>query len=178
MTSPRTAILFVTLAVASLAADAGTKDDAARNPTAGDAGPSCLRCGSTCGLEPICVCEPGIKKVPRAEYDVACEPICIAGCGSKPWCGRGCTEAGCTTCGPDGDDCPGRVRSRKTLRRETVEDEVCVVNRRVAYLCDACSRSGVTGCTAPGRGGSHPETRPGCTLWDALCWPWRGSSAR
>jgi hypothetical protein len=49
-----------------------------------DEKPACMHCGATCGLEPICVCEPGTKKQPKVEFDVKCEPICVAGCGSKP----------------------------------------------------------------------------------------------
>lgn len=61
----------------------------------------CLRCGSTCDLEPICVCTPCTTKKPKAEYDVDCEPICLAVCASRPWrVGTG-DSVSCTSCGPE-----------------------------------------------------------------------------
>ena len=108
--------------------------------------PACVRCGATCDLEPICVCSPGTKKVPKTEYDVACEPICVAACGSTPWSrGLRTPAAGCS-CVDVPCDCPGRVREVKRLRKQTVEEETCVVERRVEYLCSACSGRTAVGC--------------------------------
>jgi len=123
---------------------------------AAKAKPACLRCGATCDLEPICICTPGTRKKPRAEYEVDCEPICLAGCASRPWqlC-RG-RAAGCADCGPEPCDRAGRVRNRKLLRKDLIDDQVCVVERSVAYLCGACAGRTTAGCCMPG----SEQTRP------------------
>lgn len=103
--------------------------------------PACMQCGATCCLTAICVCEPGTKKKPKTEYEVECEPICMAGCGSLPWpFGRHESRVGCTDCGLRPCDCPGRVRYRKTLTKTTVDEEVCTIERTVGYLCQACAK--------------------------------------
>ena len=131
------------------------------------AGPACLRCGATCDLEPICVCTPGTKKEPKIEYDVDCEPICLAGCGSRPWQFGRRDPVGCTACGLEPSDWPGRVRNRKLLRKETVEEEVCVVERSVAYLCGPCAGRAASGCC-----GNAADT-PAASWWWRLTSSWR-----
>jgi hypothetical protein len=89
---PGRTITALLLTVALLACGAADKDKtAAKDKTADkkdaskkDEKPACMHCGATCGLVPICVCESGTKKKPKVEFDVKCEPICVAGCGSKP----------------------------------------------------------------------------------------------
>lgn len=101
--------------------------------------PACLHCGATCGLEPVCVCEPGTKKQPKVEFEVSCEPICVAGCGSKPWpLGRWHGRGGCTSCCAEPCACRGWVRNRKKLTRETTEEEIPAIKRSVAYVCAGC----------------------------------------
>jgi hypothetical protein len=106
----------------------------------------CLRCGSTCDLEPVCVCTPSTKKKPKVEYEVDCEPICLAGCASRPWRVGHCHPVGCTSCDPEPCDCPSRIRSRKLLRKETTDEDVRVVERNVAYLCGPCAGRASPGC--------------------------------
>lgn len=114
--------------------------------------PTCLRCGATCDLKPVCVCTPGTRKKPKVEYEVDCEPICLAGCASRPWQVGPCHPVGCTSCGPKPSDCPSRIRNRKLLRKETTDEEVCMVERNVAHLCGPCANRAGPGCCdeAPG----------------------------
>jgi hypothetical protein len=102
--------------------------------------PACLRCGATCDLVPTCVCEPGTKKQPKVEFETTCEPICIPACGGWPWPfgGHG-DRVGCVSCCREPCDCASRVRYRKKLQQETVDEEVPVVTRKVAYLCGCCA---------------------------------------
>ena len=157
----RPIITAMLLAAALLACGAADKDKAADKPKAStkekdkdnkdkskdDKKPACMHCGATCCLEPICVCEPGTKKKPKNEYETKCEPICVAGCGSKPWPFDWCHErAGCTSCCAEPCRCPGWVRNRKTLKKETVDEEVPIIKRKVAYVCDACAGCGPVAC--------------------------------
>jgi hypothetical protein len=101
--------------------------------------PACMHCGATCGLEPVCVCQPGTKKKPKVEFEVTCEPICVAGCGSKPWpFGRWHDRGGCTSCCAEPCACRGWVRNRKKIKRETTDEEVPAIKRTVAYVCGTC----------------------------------------
>ena len=143
ITSRRMAILTLGAALAAIAA--------AEKPKA----PACRSCGSTCGLEPICVCEPGTKKKPKVEFGTECEPVCIPGCGSRPWpWGDRHPGGGCTSCCDEPCRCPGRVRSCKRLTKTTVDEEVPVIERRVEYVCAACASGGRPSCCAP------PAPRP------------------
>jgi hypothetical protein len=105
----------------------------------------CMHCGATCGLEAVCVCECGTKKTPKTEYEAKCDPICVPRCSGLPWpfsrCHRG---AGCTDC--QSDACRAWVRHRKTLVRETKDEEVSVIERKVKYVCRRCAATGKTGC--------------------------------
>lgn len=152
-------------------AEADAKGKAAKDPkkaSSGDEKPACMRCGATCGLEPICVCEPGTKKRPKTEFDVECGPICIAGCGDpfdrkgSPAC-TGCT--GCTHGGPEPCECRGRVRVVKKLVRKTVDEEVPTVERKVKYVCDCCAGR----CTA---GRHEGPCRRGKTPWWSRLLAW------
>jgi hypothetical protein len=109
--------------------------------------PACMHCGATCGLAAVCVCEPGTKMRPKTEFEVKCEPICVAGCGSKPWHLHRCRDrATCTSCCEEPCECPSRVRSCKRLRLETVDEEVPTVVRKVKYVCDCCAGRCAAGC--------------------------------
>jgi hypothetical protein len=141
-----------------------------------DGQPACMQCGATCGLRPVCVCKPGTKTVPEPEFSTTCEPVCIPGCGSKPWpwCrpGRwpGCTSCtdSCTDCGDEPCNCPGRVRQRKVLVWKTVDAEKPVVKHSVGYLCcrcEAAQRPQGHGCCTPHRGAWQ-----GCLDWIASLW--------
>lgn len=143
MTSrPVTALLLVATVLACGAADKDEKD----RP------PACMHCGATCGLVPICVCEPGTKKKPNVEFDVTCEPICVAGCGSTPWpFGRGHDRVGCTSCCAEPCQCRGWVRNCKKLKSETTDEEVPTIKRKVAYVCGCCARGPTVGCCGGGR---------------------------
>lgn len=133
--------------------------------TGASTAPACLRCGATCGLEPICVCSSGTKKKPHAEYEVECERFCVAGCSSAPWPFGRRAAVECTSCAEESCDCPGRVRTKKLLRKTMVDEEICVVERSVAYLCGSCSGRGSASCcdTRPA------ERRP--SWWSKLT-PW------
>lgn len=125
---------------------------------------ACMHCGATCDLRPICRCEPGTKKTPRTEYEVDCKPICLPSLGSDSG-GPACGRVGCAACEPGLLGCPGTIRCRKTLRKQIVEDETCVIERRVAWVCASCAGEPPSGCT-----GSPP---PGRTWWSWL-FPWAG----
>ena len=167
---PRHATLAAALFAATLTARAAAPEKMTGKPetaSAAPAAPACIRCGATCGLEAICVCSPGTKKIPKVEYEVDCEPICMPGCGSTPWSFGRREPAGCSSCTVEQPACPGRVRTRKLLRKETTEEEICVVERRVEYLCGPCSgRTPATCC------GSDRKPRP-ATWWERLTawWP-------
>ena len=45
--------------------------------------PACIHCGATCRLEAVCVCECGVKKKPKTEYEAPCDPICVPRCSSR-----------------------------------------------------------------------------------------------
>jgi len=149
-------------------AKAGDKDKAAGKKDAAkkDEKPACMHCGGTCCLVPICVCEPGTKKKPQVEFEVKCEPMCVAGCGSKPWPFGQCHDrVGCTSCCEEPCRCPGWVRSRKMLKKETVDEEVPTIKRKVAYVCDTCAGRG-TGCC-----GDRCDHRQ-AGWWTHLTWWW------
>lgn len=100
---------------------------------------SCMHCGATCGLEPVCVCEPSTKKQPKVEFEVSCEPICVAGCGSKPWpLGGWHGRSGCTSCCAEPCACRGWVKHRQTLERQSTDEEIPTIKRSVAYVCAGC----------------------------------------
>lgn len=136
---------------------------------------ACMHCGSTCKLTPICICKPGKKKQPRNQFETSCEPICVAGCGSKPW-PFSRTEAGlgCTGCCDGPGRCSGWVRQRKKLTNKTIDEEVPTIERRVASICQTCAGDGCAatctacGCLAPS------EHRAGGWWARFACWlePW------
>lgn len=143
----------------------GDQGPSAKKTAKADTTPACRHCGATCGLAAICVCEPSTKKQPKVEFDVECEPICIAGCGSRPWpwgkCGN---RVGCTNGCQDRCRCPSWVRSRKQLKKETVEEDVPTIKRKVAYVCDGCAGR----CT--GGGGAVGPCRRLASWWTRLGW--------
>lgn len=133
-----------------------------------DDSPACMHCGATCGLEPICVCESGTKKRPKFEFDTTCEPICVPACGSHVWPFRArAAGTGCTTCCEEPCACPGRVRSCKKLKKETVDEEVPTVVRKVKYVCAGCGGRGTVGCCDV----EQPRRRPSA-WWTDLTWWW------
>ena len=111
--------------------------------TAKEKSPACMHCGATCCLEAVCVCKQGKKKKPVTEYETKCEPICVARCSGPPWARR---PAGCTECPPDQCRCPGWVRTRKTLVKETRDEEVDTLERSVGYVCATCAGRGPLSC--------------------------------
>jgi hypothetical protein len=146
MTGKRWCALLVVAAALPCGATAAAADKAAAKP------PSCMQCGATCGLRAVCVSTPDTKTVPKPEFSTTCEPICIAGCGSRPWpwCRQG-RASGCTSCTDCGDEpcvCAGRVRQRKVLVRKTVDTEKPVVKRSVGHLCCRCEAARQPQCHA------------------------------
>jgi hypothetical protein len=132
--------------------------------------PACRHCGATCGLVPVCVCEPGTKKKPKNQYQTTCEPICVAGCSTKPWpFGGRHDRTRCTSCCAEPCACPGWVRNRKTLKKETVDEEVPTIKRTVAYVCDPRAGRG-TGCCGMGQPRSS-------SWWTRLTWWLPGTKA-
>lgn len=139
------------------------KDDKEKSKP--DEKPACMHCGATCGLAPICVCEPGTKQKPKVEFDVKCEPICVAGCSGRPWpFGRCGAHVGCTTCCEEPCRCPGWVRNCKKLKKETIDEEVPTIKRKVAYVCACCSGRCTAGCCE-----AAPRSRPD-SWWPRLTW--------
>jgi hypothetical protein len=107
--------------------------------------PTCMHCGARCGLEAVCVCECGTKKKPNTEYEAKCDPICVPRCSGLPWPFSRCRHGGgCTDC--QSDACRAWVRHRKTLVKETKDEEVSVIERKVKYVCCRCAATGKTGC--------------------------------
>ena len=107
--------------------------------------PKCMHCGAKCGLEAVCVCECGTKKKPKTEYEAKCDPICVPRCSGLPWPFSRCRHGGgCTDC--QSDACRAWVRHRKTLVKETKDEEVSVIERKVKYVCCRCTATGKTGC--------------------------------
>lgn len=156
MTTPRPALVLGLLAAAMACATAADKP----------APPSCMSCGATCGLTPICVCTPGTKKQPEPEFSTECETFCVPGCSSRPWpLGHRDSSATCTSCCDDPAGCPGHVRVRKKLTKKTVDKEVATIERSVNYLCCRCARGpAATSCTTP-----PPATN---TRWSDRLWSW------
>ena len=127
--------------------------------------PVCMHCGATCGLEAVCVCECGTKKKPKTEYEAKCDPICVPRCSGLPWPFSHCRHgSGCTEC--PSDTCRAWVRQRKTLVKETKDEEVSVIDRKVKYVCCRCASRGKTGCC-----GAEPA-EPGGWWPHWLQWRW------
>jgi hypothetical protein len=150
----------------STTAKAAAKPQAADDKTASPnhAKPACMHCGATCGLVPVCVCEPGTKKKPKNQYQTTCEPICVPGCSTKPWPFGGWHDrTRCTSCCAEPCACPGWVRNRKTLKRETVEEDVPTIQRKVAYICDPYAGRGTSCCDI------ERPPRPS-SWWSRLTW--------
>jgi len=177
----QTAALLATLALACPLAGAADPAPASKQAGSGaatppkadktdkaDAKPACRVCGGTCGLEPICVCEPGTKKKPKTTYSMRCEPVCVP--TPCPWHGgEGGRHALSCAGGPCSGGCGGAtVRTKKSLLKTIKEEEVDMVTRKIEHVCRHCSgretASSCTSCTDPG------PTRS----W----WPWAWLLAR
>ena len=130
--------------------------------------PACMHCGATSGLAPICMCEPGTKKRPKTDVVVTCEPLCVAGCTTKPWFLGWChNHATCTSCCEEPCECPSRVRWCRRLTRDTVDEEVPTIVRSVKYVCRCCSGTCSAGCCGAGR-----RCPPLPAWWMNLTWWW------
>jgi hypothetical protein len=156
MRSPsRIAAVLASIALAWPVPGAGTRAEAGKPSKAADSKPVCRVCGGTCGLEPICVCEPGTKKKPKTSYSMRCEPVCVP--APSPWHGGGgLRHAPSCTGGPCDGGCGGAtVRTKKSLLKTIKEEEVDVVTRKIEHVCRHCSgretASSCTSCTDPGR---------------------------
>lgn len=159
-------VMIVVLTVVAVCAGAAEKSDGKKDAAKKDESPACMCCGATCGLVPTCVCEPGTKKQPKVEFETTCEPICIPACGGWPWPFGGRRDrVGCTSCCQEPCDCASRVRFCKKLKKETVDEDVPVVNRTVAYLCRGCTGNNRARCC-----GGAPQQR--ATWWTNLTWWW------
>ena len=133
--------------------------------------PACGRCGATCGLVAFCRCEPGTKKKPKVEYDVKCDPICVAGCGGLP-CRHGRGGGSCCDDRCSEACCNAWVRQRKVLKKTTTDEEVETIKRTVEYVCCRCLEppdcAASTSCTEPGR--RHEGWFPAVwEWWSQLC---------
>ena len=119
--------------------------------------PACMHCGATCGLEAVCVCRPGTKKIPQTEYEAKCDPLCVPRCGGPPWpWGRKGPAGGCNGCEAECHD--AWVRQRKKLVVEKKDEEQPTIERHVAWVCRACAPRAPVGCT----GDAAAPRRPGC----------------
>ena len=129
--------------------------------------PKCMHCGAKCGLEAVCVCECGTEKKPKTEYEAKCDPICVPRCSGLPWPFSRCRHGGgCTDC--QSDACRAWVRHRKTLVKETKDEEVSVIERRVKYVCCRCTATGKTGCCG-GESAEHGGWWPHWLRWLPAC---------
>jgi len=129
--------------------------------------PKCMHCGAKCGLEAVCVCECGTKKKPKTEYEAKCDPICVPRCSGLPWSFSRCRHGGgCTDC--QSDACRAWVRHRKTLVKETKDEEVSVIERKVKYVCCRCAATGKTGCCG-GEPAEHGGWWPHWLRWLPAC---------
>ncbi len=130
--------------------------------------PKCMHCGARCGLEAVCVCECGTRKKPKTEYEAKRDPICVPRCSGLPWPFSRCRHgSGCIDC--QSDACRAWVRHRKTLVKETKDEEVSVIERKVKYVCCQCSATGKTGCCGDEpaeHGGWWPRWLPACRAKD------------
>ena len=126
--------------------------------------PACMHCGGTCGLEAVCVCACGTKKKPKTEYEATCDPICVPRCSGLPWPFSRCRRSdGCTDCQPD--PCRAWVRHRKTLVKETKDEDVPVTERKVKYICSRCGGCQKTGCCDGGPAGAGCWWRQWLPVW-------------
>jgi hypothetical protein len=129
--------------------------------------PKCMHCGARCGLEAVCVCECGTKKKPKTEYEAECDPICVPRCSGLPWPFSRCRHgSGCTDC--PSDACRAWVRHRKTLVKETTDEEISVIERKVKYVCCRCAATGKTGCCG-GESAEHGGCWPDWLRWLPGC---------
>ncbi len=129
--------------------------------------PKCMHCGAKCGLEAVCVCECGTEKKPKTEYETKCDPICVPRCSGPPWPFSRCRHGGgCTDC--QSDACRAWVRHRKTLVKETKDEEVSVIERKVKYVCCRCTATGKTGCCG-GEPAKHGGWWPHWLRWLPAC---------
>jgi len=160
-------ILLVLVAVLVCTGAADKQADQKKEDAHKESTPACMQCGATCGLQPICVCEPGTKKQPKIEFDTTCDPVCIPACGSHAWpFGGRAAKTGCTSCCEEPCACPSRVRFCKKIKKETVDEEVPTVVRKVQYVCDCCAGRCVAGCCD-----AEPRQGPPA-WWRNLTWWW------
>jgi hypothetical protein len=165
------AALILSLIVASdlaVAADAVVAADTKKKKEkTKEESPKCMHCGARCGLEAVCVCECGTKKKPKTEYEATCDPICVPRCSGLPWPFSRCRSGGgCTDC--QSDACRAWVRHRKRLVKETMDEEVSVIERKVKYVCCQCSATGKTGCCG-GEPAGHGGWWPHWLRWLPAC---------
>jgi hypothetical protein len=155
---------FAVAADAVVATDKENKKEENKKEKPKEDPPKCMHCGARCGLEAVCVCECGTKKKPKTEYETKCDPICVPRCSGLPWPFSRCRHGGgCTDC--QSDACRAWVRHRKTLVKETKDEDVSVIERKVKYLCCQCSANGKTGCCSgepAEHGGWWPHWLPAC----------------
>jgi hypothetical protein len=158
------------LAVAAdavVATDKEKKKEEKEKDKSKEESPKCMHCGGRCGLEAVCVCECGKKKNPKTEYEAKCDPICVPRCSGLPWPFSRCRHGGgCTDC--QSDACRAWVRHRKTLVKETEDEEVSVIERKVKYVCCECSATGRTGCCG-GEAAEHGGCWPHWLRWMPAC---------
>jgi hypothetical protein len=147
-----------------------------------EAPPKCSRCGARCGLVAFCRCEPGKKKKPKVEYDVKCDPICVARCGGLACrhasrngsCCDDCSQVNCSQANCSQEDCCNAwVRQRKVLKKTTTDEEVDTIKRTVEYVCCRCLEP--PGCAAEAScteaGGKHRQWLTSiCEWWSQVRW--------
>jgi len=133
------------------------------------AAPACGVCGGSCGLEPVCVCEPATRKVKKTSYAMRCEPVCVADgrAGGHAAAAASCTATGC---GCDGSCSSASIRMRKQLVKTVTEEEVDVIERKIEYRCRHCAGiEAAPSCSACA--GHGPAGEPAVPWWRRL-WPW------
>ncbi len=99
----------------------------------------CARCGSTCVTCKVCRPVEETKKVSKTEYECECEDFCVP--GRSDFCGydKSCDDCGKVKCTKIWQPTCACVRSRKVLKKKTVEEEVKQTKWVVEELCDACA---------------------------------------
>ena len=123
----------------------------------------CARCGSDCPTCKICRAVEETKKVAKTEFECACEDFCVPGRSNLCGVDKSCDDCGNVKCTRIWEPTCAQVRSRRVLKKKTVEQEVKGFKWVVEELCDACAAA----CEPEISSGEElkkPDAKPTATL--------------